>query len=321
MSNQTTVVKPLPASRHPSGEPPYAPAKWNNGKAEIKATHNCYTYMLNDLYTVPRKNGKPQPGFFLKHMKNLKFSQNQNKRLSCPSVQKGVSLDNPHIKVMSLKTGGSYVCPRNYYKGFMVVSPGMDYHFARQDNRMLKVYRKMYSDNTQINQNNSEACASVFVDYAISMIPEIVSLAHEVYPKCMHFESSARSKLWAIARCSQTWSHKPGATDATDKDADGRLITNPEMANWNYSKKGGINYKHKCCYFSIPRNSIAHTYSTGIPNIMGNSSTNNPSNIRTNIDVNSSIDHRYEKLMHQACAKTSSQRRRRSTMRQLLKPS
>ena len=55
---------PLPCSQYPHGEPPYQPLLWNKLDSKLRATHNCYTYMLNDLYTKPRLYGKPQPGHF-----------------------------------------------------------------------------------------------------------------------------------------------------------------------------------------------------------------------------------------------------------------
>ena len=107
-------MKSLPASRFPHGEPPYQPHLWNNGSINVKVTHNCYTYMLNDLYYIPRIYGKPQPGYFVDTNKLLRFSSLN--RLSCKEITKGVSRDNPHIKVLKLKDGKYYKCPPNYYK-------------------------------------------------------------------------------------------------------------------------------------------------------------------------------------------------------------
>lgn len=45
------------------------------------------------------------------------------------------------------------------------------------------------------------------------------------------------------------WSHKPGNTNATDTDASGNPITNPETANRNY---GSVNYREFCGYFYVP---------------------------------------------------------------------
>ena len=139
------LVLITPNSLTPSGEPPWQPHLWNESKnSRIKATHNCYSYMLNDLHEVPRIHGKPQPGAYA----NLKVLFNSSRRLNCTQVKKGVNADNPHIKVFSCKNGLKYRCKPGFYKGFMMVSPGVDFHFARQDNRMLSVYRKMHKDYT-----------------------------------------------------------------------------------------------------------------------------------------------------------------------------
>jgi RHS repeat-associated protein len=47
-----------------------------------------------------------------------------------------------------------------------------------------------------------------------------------------------------------TWSHKPGWSNATNLDASGNPITNPETANRNYG--GGLNYSTKCGYLCAP---------------------------------------------------------------------
>lgn len=48
-----------------------------------------------------------------------------------------------------------------------------------------------------------------------------------------------------------TWSHKPGKMQATQLDASGHVITNPETADGKYS---GVNYNVFCGYFIIGPN-------------------------------------------------------------------
>ena len=51
------------------------------------------------------------------------------------------------------------------------------------------------------------------------------------------------------------WSHKPGSTNVTNIDSDGRLIFNPELANFCYpDKKEPLHYWKFCKYFEVPRN-------------------------------------------------------------------
>lgn len=49
------------------------------------------------------------------------------------------------------------------------------------------------------------------------------------------------------------WSHKPGATDVTNKDATGRRIYDPKLASRKYSHTG-LDYDGFCGYLCVPRN-------------------------------------------------------------------
>ena len=289
-------MKPLPCSKSPHGEPPYQPNLWNNYNQHIKATHNCYTYMLNDLYYKPRIHGKPQPGYF---SNDVFFNgMNSYNRLSCKVIETAVIKDNPHLEVLSLQKGRKIKCPANCYKGFMIVSPGNDYHFARQDNRMIKVYRKIHND--VIKQKikipfDTNDIIELFLKYTIKYIPEIVR-----YIELNTKNNNSKEKLKSILKYSKLWSHKPGGTNATDKDADDNLIIDPEKANWDYSKNGGVNYNIKCCYFIIPSNNIALTYSSGI-SYNKNPKKNSPFSIRSDLSVDISIDNKYENLIKTIC--------------------
>ena len=60
------------------------------------------------------------------------------------------------------------------------------------------------------------------------------------------------------------WSHKPGARKVTNRDASGRLIYDPALANYNYiDKNGRLNYDIFCSYMCIPRTSIVKMKSGG----------------------------------------------------------
>jgi hypothetical protein len=283
--------KPTPQSHTPSGEPPWQPHLWNNTStsknSQIKASHNCYSYMLNDLHTVPRVHGKPQPGAYGK----LKLLMNSNNRLNCSQVRKGVMHDNPNMKVINCEKGQYYRCKPGYYKGFMMVSPGKDFHFARQDNRMIGVYRKMHKDLTILPKSKSKL-EKLYTDYVYSVIPNIVKLAHTLYPNV----KTRKQLLKAVFKTAHVWSHKPGASNATDKDASGNYILNPMKANWDFAAQGGINYSQMCCFFEIPSNYTNETYSTGYSFVPSNIQ-NNPVHVRTNLSKNNSIDQQYEQLL------------------------
>lgn len=47
------------------------------------------------------------------------------------------------------------------------------------------------------------------------------------------------------------WSHKPGSTDVTNKDATGRFIYDPALSSRFYPKSG-LNYENFCGYFCLP---------------------------------------------------------------------
>jgi hypothetical protein len=243
-------------SQWPSGEPPYQPLKWSERGQNVLASHNCYSYMLNDLFLVPRKYGKPQPGW---HHKIISKNNTYNgiRNLNCSETITGVMKDNPkNLKVLSIKEGQYSRPPPFHYKGILVVSPNNDYHFARQDNRMLKVYSMLIRNG--IDKKGDIPFLKGLLSLSRKYIPEIYAFM----PPNLGFHQ----KLRFLYKNSKTWSHKPGATPVTDKDADGRLIFDPLKANWNFSNKpGGINYYKKCCFFFIPMNTHKNTYSTGSP--------------------------------------------------------
>lgn len=289
------ISKPTPNSYTPSGEPPWQPHLWNNTQtnknSRIKATHNCYSYMLNDLHTVPRVHGKPQPGAYAK----IQMLVNSSNRLNCSQVQKGVMSDNPNLKVLSCEKGQRYRCRPGYYKGFMMVSPGQDFHFARQDNRMIKVYRNIHKDFTAKGKplpKSKQKLLKMYTEYTMKSIPNIVKLALTLYPNT----HTRKDMMKAVFKTAHTWSHKPGASNATDKDADGNYILNPMKANWNYAKKGGINYSQMCCFFEIPSNYTSQTYSTGY-SLVPSEIRNKPSNVRANLSKNNTVDQQYEQLL------------------------
>lgn len=82
----------------------------------------------------------------------------------------------------------------------------------------------------------------------------------------------------------------------SDKDADGRLIFDPLKANWDFSRKGGVNYSNNCCFFTVPMNTHKPTVSSGV----GVNSTNVIKSIRKNISTNKReqlVDARVRKLL------------------------
>lgn len=240
-------------SKWPSGEPPYQPRKWSEKGNNVLGSHNCYSYMLNDLFPGARIRWKPQPGWFYKIKTGDRFYDGISK-LNCRQALDGVRRDNPDaLKILSLEKGRHYVPRPKHYKGILVVSPDRDYHFARQDNRLLKVYSHIMKDG--LDRLNGAALQKVVIDYSKKYMLEI----YKYMPKKL----TKKEKLRFLYNNSKTWSHKPGSTAVSDKDGDGRLIFDPLKASWDFSKSGGINYSKKCCFFSIPMNTHKETFSTG----------------------------------------------------------
>jgi len=273
---------PCPTS---DAEPPYQPEKWKEN-IEALRTHNCYSYMLNDLFKTARKGDKPQPGSWARRTKpSVSKIFNMVRRLDCHSVKKGVMLDNKHnIKLVSLDEGEKYKCKNNCYKGFMMIAPNRDYHFARQDNRMIQVYRDIECNvrYKKFPPKNDNQWVLLYLESARRVIPEIFKIVEEVVEN----KKLTKAKLLGyILKYSKLWSHKPGSTEVIDKDADGKYIINPMHANWDFSNKNGINYKYPCCFFEIPANYYKRTRSAGVSYSVFNRSVNNPRDTRGDLSV------------------------------------
>lgn len=270
-------------------EPPYCPEKWKANQ-EALFTHNCYSYMLNDLHENARKGHKPQPGeFALRTNKAVEHIIKKINRLDC-SVRKAVTYDNTNVKIINLSQGSNYKCKPSHYKGFLMISPNRDYHFARQDNRMIDVFRAIDRDIASgklVFSTNPQKLIKTFNYYADKIIPKVVRLAKEKKGQNL----GSKKRLLNILQHSKLWSHKPGSSEVIDTDGNGKLILDPLKASWDFSNNNGINYNINCCFFEIPINSLAKTKSTGI---QGNG-VNSPDAVRKDLGV-SAKDLKYERL-------------------------
>jgi hypothetical protein len=99
--------------------PPYEPARWNSPPV-INST-NCYAYAANDPDGHPP--GKPQPG---EHCGHPSSSVDD-----CASVGAGAVCDG---MVVAPKPPA---CKPGYYVVALVLDPGVDYHWYRQDDNGL----------------------------------------------------------------------------------------------------------------------------------------------------------------------------------------
>jgi hypothetical protein len=150
--------------------PAYDPNLWND--PQIVNRTNCYAYAANDPFG--HALGKPQPGDHGGHP----FSD-----VDC------LSLGNAAISDGMTPGSNPPNPPPGYYPVALVLDPGVDYHWYRQDSNGL-------------------------------------------------------------------WSHKPGNTLATDVDASGQLISDPEMADRDYNSIGGPSYSVFCGYYYVPTGGI-----------------------------------------------------------------
>lgn len=153
---------------------------WNQ-KENIRTTHNCYSYALGKIRVG--LDSKAQPGY------STGFNHVEDEDYNCKAFYERLKKDVP----------GSYLetfdnpCMPGFYKIFLMLDVGNDYHWAREDNDMY-------------------------------------------------------------------WSHKPGSTAITKKDAKGNPIKNPLLSDWKYES---LNYNKPCffaCVYSDLSTSISKMY-------------------------------------------------------------
>jgi hypothetical protein len=101
--------------------PPYEPDRWNKD-SKVKNSTNCYAYAANDPDKHPP--GKPQPG----QQCGSPLTGTEFFKDGCKSVGAAAKCDGmiPAPNPPTPKPG--------YYPVALVVAPGKDYHWYRQDN-------------------------------------------------------------------------------------------------------------------------------------------------------------------------------------------
>lgn len=129
-------------------EPEYDTELWSH--PYIEGSHNCYTYFLNHLGQstkekceemclkkhksgCPKKIGEcrdliPQPEDYYLLKRDGDLSKKVRKYY-CKTMDKKILSDNKMIKRVPF----TKKCPKNYYKGAMVVDPNHTFHFYRQN--------------------------------------------------------------------------------------------------------------------------------------------------------------------------------------------
>jgi hypothetical protein len=115
----------------------FNPKLWNDNN-DIKNTHNCYTYALGKI--LPGLESKAQPGYA------SGFDHIDDSEYDCKYFRDRLKRDSP----------GSYLekfdnaCLPGFYKVFLALDPGNDYHWWRHDKSQLWSHKPGSTDAVNI---------------------------------------------------------------------------------------------------------------------------------------------------------------------------
>jgi hypothetical protein len=98
----------------------FEPDKWNN-IYDIKNTHNCYTYALGKI--VSGLKSKAQPGYA------SGYNHIDDSEYDCKFFRERLKNDSPASYLEKFDNA----CLPGFYKVFLALDPGNDYHWWRQD--------------------------------------------------------------------------------------------------------------------------------------------------------------------------------------------
>ena len=115
LSNIKKEFSPLSGS-----ELEYNPDLWNK-KNNIRKSHNCYSYALGNI--VNGLQSKAQPGY----ASGYRYLNNNN--FNCKSFKERLKKDSPSSYLEKFDNA----CLPGFYKIFLALDPGNDYHWWRQD--------------------------------------------------------------------------------------------------------------------------------------------------------------------------------------------
>ncbi len=120
-----------------------------NDRLYLRESHNCYSYLLNlkspeaeqlceKEYKDQNYCKRSQPGYA------AGFEPIEKKDLLCPEVMKRTLADNPSIRATTFYS----TCKGDEYKGALVVDPGSDYHYYRQNDDGYWSHKPGYKPST-----------------------------------------------------------------------------------------------------------------------------------------------------------------------------
>ena len=121
----------------------YLPHLWNDND-NIRTTHNCYTYALGKI--VPGLRSKAQPGYASGH------DHIEDDQYKCKFFQNRLKKDAP----------GSYVenfdnkCLPGFYKIFLALDVGNDYHWWQQNDNAMWSHKPGSSNAVNVDADGKE---------------------------------------------------------------------------------------------------------------------------------------------------------------------
>ena len=121
----------------------YNPEIWNSNSS-IKESHNCYTYALGKI--VKKLKSKAQPGYA------SGYNHIQDDQYDCKYFRERLKNDSP----------GSYLekfdnaCYPGFYKVFLALDPGNDYHWWRMNNDGYWSHKPGSTDVIDIDSNGEK---------------------------------------------------------------------------------------------------------------------------------------------------------------------
>lgn len=127
-----------------------------NQKQYVRESHNCYSYFLNlhsSKATEICKNEfnrenycrRSQPGYA------SGYPALKKKDFNCKTIVKRTIDDNPKM----FKVKGNKSCPPDFYKGAIVVAPGIDYHYYRLNDEGIWTHKPGYKPSTYLDAKNN----------------------------------------------------------------------------------------------------------------------------------------------------------------------
>lgn len=118
----------------------YEPHKWNNNN--VVNSHNCYSYAMGKV--VKDLKDKAQPGYA------SGFNYLTDTNMSCSNLKRRLLKDNPASYTEKFENR----CLPGFYKVFLALDIGNDYHWWRQDKNKLWSHKPGSTKISNVDGNN-----------------------------------------------------------------------------------------------------------------------------------------------------------------------